>query len=75
MNDKLVQYAIYEKPVDYPDSFVVRQWEISAGEVSPGPAQLADSLEGARALIPAGAQLLPDFEGDDPKIVEVWAAS
>ncbi len=72
MNDAMVQYAIYDHPDDYPDSFVVREWRVLPGEIQPGPAQLANSLEEARGLIPAGKERLPDFPGDDPKIVEVW---
>jgi hypothetical protein len=66
------QYAIYDHPTDFPDSFVVREWKVSGAGVEAGSAQTADSLEQARALVPPGLQLLPDFEDDDPKIVEVW---
>lgn len=73
MSETILQYAIYDHPIDFPDSFVVREWKVSAEGVEAGPAQLADTLDEAHALIPDGAHLLPDFQGDDPKIIEVWA--
>jgi len=72
VNEAMIQYAIYDHPTDYPDSFVVREWKVTGDQVEAGPAQPVGTLEEAHALIPDGAQLLPDFEGDDPKIIEVW---
>jgi hypothetical protein len=66
------QYAIYDHPDDYPDSFVVREWLVSAGEVQVGEAQTAATLEEARALIPVGARLVEGPDPSEPKIIEVW---
>lgn len=66
------QYAIYDYPTDFPDSFVMREWLVDGDKVTPGDARTARTLEEARALIPEGAERLPDFSGDDPKIIEVW---
>ena len=66
-------YAIYDHPIDFPDSFVIRQWYVQAGDVEAGPYQAVSSLEEAQALLPEGATELPDHPLDDPKIVGVWA--
>jgi hypothetical protein len=70
--DPLKQYAIYDHPIDYPDSFVVREWLVRPGEVDVGDARIAATLEEARAMIPAGATLVEAGDFGDPKIIEVW---
>ena len=66
-------YAIYDHPTDYPDNWVVRELDVGAGTVGFGEAQLADSLEEARGLLPAGAELAQEGDPTDPNIAEVWA--
>lgn len=69
----IYQYVIYNKPKDYPNEFVVRQFEISEGRVTPKELiASAFTLEEARACIPPGLTQLPVFEQDDPVIEEVW---
>lgn len=61
--------CVYEKPLDYPDLFVARVWDLQR------PTRLvavAETLDGIRAYIPAGMTRLPRTECDDPRIVEVW---
>ena len=70
--EKLELWTVYERPLDYPDHYVVRQWKISPHGPIPGPAQLADSLEHARRLVPPYTYRLDPLPGDDPCIVEVW---
>jgi hypothetical protein len=72
----MTYYAIYEKPDDHPENFVVRQWHIYEGinDPIPGEHRLASSLEEARKLAtmstpPTRIERSPV---DDPKIVEVW---
>ena len=54
--------------------YAVRMWWISTDcEVIPAPiAVLCDSLEEARAQVPAGTYALPRDEDDDPVIIETW---
>ena len=73
----LTLWTIYERPLDYPDGYVLRPWRVMAGsrgETAAGDAQYAPTLEAARALLPAGLALtpLPRVENDDPCIVETW---
>ena len=67
------QYVIYEHPADYPEGYVVREWEITAGEVQIGPAQPAATLEEARSLIPPGATQIEVGPQEDKTIIEIWA--
>jgi hypothetical protein len=85
----LSMYVIYERPRDWPESFVVREWVQHRPEVpKPEPGTLAiaiippaepgkivavrDTLEHARAAVPAGTVNVGREPDDDPKIVEVW---
>ncbi len=64
-----VCYAVYERPSDYPNSFVVRKWV--NGEPNE-TAMLADDLVAARRLLPAGLVRIPHQNGEDKTIVETW---
>lgn len=72
----LEQYAIYERPRDYPRYYVVHRWFLDARYAypirDPHP-KLADTLAEARALIPHGMHQLPRRPEDEPTLVEVWA--
>jgi hypothetical protein len=71
----LTQYTIYERPADYPHSYVVREWLIVRGRNGPVPGELVavkDTLGDARAAIPDGLYNLGRQPGDDPVIVETW---
>ena len=69
-------FTIFERPRDYPNHFVVRRFDVHAslaGVVLPcGNPSLADSLEAARAAVPAGCANVGREPGDDAKIVESW---
>lgn len=71
---QLVTYTVYNKPLDYPDHFVVRRFRVVAKAVVPDPEPLvvADTLIAARQAIPAGLFCLTRNEDDDPYIVETW---
>jgi hypothetical protein len=68
----LIQFTIYERPRDYPEGYVVRCWEITAGEMIPGEAWGAPTLEAARELVPEGLFCIPRDPDDDAVIVETW---
>lgn len=72
LESALRMFAVYEKPTDFPDDFVVREWVMKGREYHAGDVWTAPTLEAARTLVPAGLTRLPRFADDDPKIVEVW---
>jgi len=70
-------FVIYDRPADYPDKFVVRPFSIiddARGRVllQPAVAWLADSLDEARTLVPAGLICFGRDPADEPHIVETW---
>lgn len=72
-NQALHQYAIYEKPRDYPTKFVVRLWIIGSGTVQAGPLICtANTLEEARASLPDGVACVQHGDPFEQQIVEVW---
>lgn len=74
MNRTLTQYVIYEHPLDYPEHFVVRRWEIGEGKIlaAKEPLGIAPTLESARAMLPEGLYRIARDKRDDPAIAEVW---
>lgn len=71
--DALAMWVIYERPSDYPESFVVRRVQVVAGKLLfDKTRELRLTLEEARAAIPAGLHNLGRQPGDDPVIREVW---
>lgn len=69
LSGELDLYVIYDHPRDYPGEFVVRGWELEKPRELLGS---ANTLEGARKLLPPGLVNLGRYEQDDPFIVEVW---
>lgn len=70
-------YTIYDHPLDQPDSFVVRRWDIVSGQppIRTDQTWLRDTLEAARAVIAAvhpDAVCIARQEQDEPQIVETW---
>lgn len=66
-------WVIYDRPKDFLDQYVVRQWFIGPGVIfADEQAYLAATLEAARAMIPTGLTPIPRKPDDDPVIVEVW---
>lgn len=65
----LPMWVIYERPRDFPNSFVVRLWDMDrpTAQFCVGP-----SLDVVRDLIPPGATQLSRHPMDEPQIVEVW---
>lgn len=76
---ELATYTIYERPKDFPRSFVVRRWTMRSGVADPTPDLepliIAPTLDTARAALELrvpGLFCLTREEGDDPVIVETW---
>lgn len=78
MPGPLYLYTITHRPADLPGAeYAVREFTVTntkSGGVTPGPLLgMADTLEKARALVPAWADArLLRLAGDDPVIVETW---
>ena len=70
--DNLTLWVIYERPSDYPDSYVVRMWHVTARYQEAGEAKAFPTLEEARAHIPKSLWPIPRSPEDDEKIVETW---
>ena len=73
--DVLQMWTVYERPRDFPNEFVVREWHVVAGKVisrQAAGALTAPTLEQARKLVPQDCVCMPRQEGDDPVIVETW---
>ena len=69
----LLIYAIYERPLDYPDRFVVRRWKVVGAIPTPEKVpMIANDLEDARACVPPDKMRLDRCVIDDPAILEVW---
>ena len=67
--NSIVLYVVYDHPRDYPEHFVVRQWEM---DQPTDRYTLHDSLAAARASIPFGLACLHRDEEDEPQILETW---
>lgn len=65
-------YTIFERPSDYPDHYVVREFHVTKEGSRPGFARIAETLEEARWLIPLDLELISRASDDDPCIVESW---
>lgn len=69
-------YTVYDSPIDFPDKFVVRRWEVSGSDNVPKAKNVimtGSDLEKIRnALREMGLFVIPRAESDDKKIVETW---
>lgn len=66
-------WTIYERPLDYPEGYVLREWMILRGaNLAPGPATRHATLAQARDAMPPGLFRLPRKETDGPHILETW---
>lgn len=75
-SDPLPMWTIYDRPIDFPASVVVRKWLIGFGSIEPTPTDEVHeflSVDDARLWCARrGLWALPRVPGDDPKIVETW---
>lgn len=69
-------YTIYNSPTDYPNTYVVRRWEIVTPENVPKAmniVMIGSDLDFIRnALREMGLFVIPRDASDDEKIVETW---
>lgn len=79
-DDILAMYTLYEKPQDYPNDYIVRKWEICAGQ-DPKPCQIVSKFESedrqsaiayVNRLFQDHKVLLPRSDTDDPIVVGTW---
>jgi hypothetical protein len=81
MNDQqLCMFTVYERPQDFPESYVVRRSVLYCGNhplagtvaMDDSPMAVVSTLEQARAVIPQWLHCLPRSADDVPCIKEVW---
>ena len=67
-------WVIYENLGDYPGKWVVRRWNISAGQVLAEivPVAVVSSYWAARQALPLGLVHIQRHPSDDPCLKEVW---
>jgi hypothetical protein len=67
-------WSVYERPDDFPHSFIARRFELYAGDVDATNDVIASHDLGLlrRRLTKVGLHSIPRFEDDDPKIIESW---
>lgn len=70
--DKLSIWTVYERPLDHPENFLARRWEVTPEITPTGDVLLADDLNALREMLPAGLVRLERQPADDPVIVETW---
>lgn len=71
-SSQLIVWAIYQRPKDYPQGFVVRPWSTVDGQILGGKVQYAETLSEARSKVPPNLVRLPPLPGEDPVILESW---
>lgn len=74
--DGVTMFVITERPSDYPDSYVLRRWLVSGGDIysDPCPLRVAPTAAGARVALPSDKVLIQGPGVDpDPVVFEVWA--
>jgi hypothetical protein len=66
--------VIYCNPLDFPNKWVVREWDSADGVASASiVAYVFETLDEARRSIPLGMTNIGRYAQDDPVIHEVWA--
>lgn len=69
----LPAWAIYDKPVDYPEGFIARMYIATRGACSPTTTSIkAATLNDVRKQLPPGLVNLGRSPLDDPCVVETW---
>lgn len=70
-----VHWTIFDRPLDYPNSLIVRRFIIEAGKATPDDAIVAapEHLEVLRiAFAQCGLDCIARSEMDHPNVVETW---
>ncbi|HXI68679.1 MAG TPA: hypothetical protein VNH41_12125 [Steroidobacteraceae bacterium] len=71
----LAMWVVYERPRDFPHSFVIRRRMICTDGrelVDPVPLAVGPTLEAVRRALPPGLHRMPRHPLDEPQIAEVW---
>ena len=71
----LAMWTVYDHPIDYPDKFVARRFDVDKGGPKPSASIIImDDLEKLREVLAYEMHLvcLSRSPEDDPKIVETW---
>lgn len=69
----LSMYVVYERPRDYPTSYVVRRHAITPqGHYATPDHTIHATLEEARAAVPQWMVRMVRHPNDEPQIVECW---
>ena len=72
-HSEISQWVIYDHPRDFPNSFVMRRWDVMANQmIATDEMELADTLSEIRKKLPKGLFCIERYPDDDPCIVEVW---
>lgn len=74
--DALATWVIYDRPSDYPSTFVARLWLVEGHSTEPMPTDhmfACSYIEVIRdGLRRAGLVCFPRKDNDDPAILETW---
>lgn len=67
-------WTVYERPSDFPDMYVARRFEITAGKAEPTTEFIAAKLLAPvrRAMQERGLYRLDRNPNDEPQVVECW---
>lgn len=68
-------WTVYDHPLDYPDHFVARLWEVTpAGSTATASIITATDIEKLRDTLEfeMGLAMLLRDPNDDPAILEIW---
>lgn len=71
----LAMWTVYDRPLDYPDKFVARRFDVDDGGYRPsGSIIIAPDLETLRNILEFELHLtcLSRSPEDEPQIVETW---
>lgn len=66
---KIPIITIYDHPIDYPDKFVARVFNLRCPTMI---CWTGNTIDDVRAAIPDEMTRHPRMAGDDPSIVETW---
>lgn len=73
MRELLPMFTIYDHPLDYPESYVVRKWLIGKNIINDGIVIKDGSLEVVRMKLKEMGLVNIGADGEtDPKILENW---
>jgi hypothetical protein len=72
VNAEMSVWTIWVARPEHPGKFVLRRYEFPIRSPEPLSENVADSLAGARALMPPGLVKARRNEMEDPALVEIW---